>query len=179
MSKYTFTKNYIKEYKDFVPKDLANRIMTQKDLSFYEATTAGGKKSSHRNCLIKTLDTQFDQEIANVFSNAFKSYLQEFTFFDSIQGETTGWDHVLYLGDKAQEYKEHVDVSTVFEQRTLTWSLILNDNYDGGDFTFFEGEYKIPKKAYSAIVFPSNFCFPHAITPVSNGDRHVILTWIR
>ena len=88
-------------------------------------------------------------------------------------------DHVLYLGDKAQEYKEHVDVSSVFEQRILTCSLILNDNYDGGDFIFFEGEYKVPKKAYSAIVFPSNFCFPHAITPVTNGDRHVILTWIR
>ena len=159
MSKYTFTKNYIKEYKDFVPKDLANRIMTQKDLSFYEATTAGGKKSSHRNCLIKTLDTQFDQEIANVFSNAFKSYLQEFTFFDSIQGETTGWDHVLYLGDKAQEYKEHVDVSTVFEQRTLTCSLILNDNYDGGDLLFLKESTKFLRKRIALLCFLVIFVF--------------------
>ena len=63
----------------------------------------------------------------------YKSYIKEFTYFDYIQGETTGLDHVLYLGDKAQEYKEHVDVSSVFEQRILTCSLILNDNYDGGD----------------------------------------------
>ena len=179
MGKYTYTSNYIKEYKNLVPKDLAHRIISQKDLSFNQATIAGGKISSHRNCLIKPLDKQFDEEISHIFIIAFKSYIKEFTYFDYIQGETTGLDHVLYLGDKAQEYKEHVDVSSVFEQRILTCSLILNDNYDGGDFTFFEGEYKISKSACSAIVFPSNFCFPHAITPVTNGDRHVILTWIR
>jgi hypothetical protein len=179
MGKYTYTSNYIKEYKNLVPKDLAHRIISQKDLSFNQATIAGGKISSHRNCLIKPLDRQFDEEISHIFIIAFKSYIKEFTHFDYIQGETTGLDHVLYLGDKAQEYKEHVDVSSVFEQRILTCSLILNDNYDGGDFTFFGGEYKISKSACSAIVFPSNFCFPHAITPVTNGDRHVILTWIR
>ena len=167
MSKYTHTKNYIKEYKDFVPKELAQKIITQQNLSFNTATTGGGKLNTHRNCLIKALDSQF------------KNYIKEFCFFNSVKGDTTGWDHVLYMGDKAQEYKEHVDMSTDREPRLLTCSLILNDNYDGGDFTFFEGEYTIPKKSCSAIVFPSNFCFPHAITPVSNGDRHVIITWVR
>ena len=179
MSKYTYTNNYIKEYKNAVSKELAHRIITQKDLSFNKATTVGGKLSLHRHCLIKTLDTQFDQEIADVFSNVFRNYIKKFPFFNSIKGDTTGWDHVLYMGDKGQEYKEHVDLSTALEPRILTCSLILNDDYEGGDFTFFEGEYKILKKAYSAIVFPSNNCFPHAITPVYKGDRHVILTWIR
>tara|TARA_R100000963_G_C4634959_1_gene99279 strand:+ start:205 stop:744 length:540 start_codon:yes stop_codon:yes gene_type:complete len=179
MSKYTHTKNYIKEYKDFVPKELAQKIITQQNLSFNTATTGGGKLNTHRNCLIKALDSQFNKEVANLFMKVFKNYIKEFCFFNSVKGDTTGWDHVLYMGDKAQEYKEHVDMSTDREPRLLTCSLILNDNYDGGDFTFFEGEYTIPKKSCSAIVFPSNFCFPHAITPVSNGDRHVIITWVR
>ena len=63
MGKYTYTSNYIKEYKNLVPKDLAHRIISQKDLSFNQATIAGGKISSHRNCLIKPLDRQFDEEI--------------------------------------------------------------------------------------------------------------------
>ena len=29
------------------------------------------------------------------------------------------------------------------------------------------------------FVFPSNFCFPHAVTPVTKGNRHAIITWIR
>ena len=54
-------------------------------------------------------------------------------------------------------------------------------------FVFFDeggkGQYKIsPKKKKTKevlLVFPSNFCFPHAITPrVLNGDRHAIITWI-
>ena len=179
MSKYTYTNNYIKEYKNFVPKELAQKIIYQKDLEFNQATTGGGQLSTHRHCLIKALDPQFNKEVADLFMKAFKNYIEEFRFFNSIRGDTTGWDHVLYMGDKAQEYKEHVDMSTDREPRLLTCSLILNDDYEGGDFTFFEGEYKILKKAYSAIVFPSNNCFPHAITPVYKGDRHVILTWIR
>ena len=135
--KYKFTKNYIKEYGNALPLGLAHRIIHQRDLEFYPATTGGGKM------------------------------------------ETTGYDHVLYLGERSQEYKEHVDFSNNQEPRTLTCSLILNDDYKGGDFSFFEGEHVIRKKACSAIVFPSNFCFPHAITPVTQGDRHVIITWLR
>ena len=57
--------------------------------------------------------------------------------------------------------------------------MILNDNYDGGDFVFFDEQYLVKKKKGSVIMFPSNFCFPHAVTPVTNGDRHSIITWIR
>tara|TARA_R100000781_G_scaffold101567_1_gene65092 strand:+ start:84 stop:626 length:543 start_codon:yes stop_codon:yes gene_type:complete len=177
--KYKFTKNYIREYKNFVPKKLAQKIIYQKDLEFNQATTGGGKLNPHRHCLIKALDPQFNKEVADLYMKAFKNYIEEFRFFNSIKGDTTGWDHVLYMGDKAQEYKEHVDMSTDRQPRILTCSLILNDDYKGGDFVFFEGEYTIYKKSCSAIVFPSNFCFPHAITPVSEGDRHVIITWIR
>ena len=65
-----------------------------------------------------------------------------------------------------------------FFPRVLSCSLILNDDYEGGDFAFFGGEYIVPKKAGSAVVFPSNFCFPHAVLPVTEGDRHAIITWI-
>ncbi len=71
----------------------------------------------------------------------------------------------------------HVDHMDLYP-RVLSCSLILNDNYDGGDFVFFDEEYLIEKKKGSIIMFPSNFCFPHAVTPVSNGDRHAIITWI-
>jgi len=177
--KYRYTSNYIKEYKDVVPVELATRIINKKDLAFYQATTDNGKVNKHRNCLVKKLDYEFNLEISNIFMNVFKLYIKEFKYFNSVKGDTTGWDHVLYMGKHSQEYKEHVDFSSIKEPRILTCSLILNDNYNGGDFSFFEGEKIILKKSCSAIVFPSNFCFPHAITPVSNGDRHVIITWVR
>ena len=50
--------------------------------------------------------------------------------------------------------------------------LNTNENID------FNKEYILEKKTGSAIVFPSNFCFPHAVLPVTKGDRHVVITWI-
>lgn len=177
--KYKFTKNYIKEYTNAIPSALAHNILSQLDLAFYPATTNKGQINPHRNCFIKKLDEKFNDEISKIYLNVFKSYIKEFRFFDSIKLESTGYDHVLYMGSKSQEYKDHVDYSRDKEERILTCSLILNDNYKGGDFRFFEGEYTLPKKANSAIIFPSNFCFPHAITPVSQGDRHAIITWVK
>jgi hypothetical protein len=162
--KYKFTKNYIREYPNVIPADLSLKIITQTDLKFFPATTGGGKQST--------------DEISTIYLNIFKLYIKEFRFFDSMKLESSGYDHVLYMGSQSQEYKDHVDHSQFNKPRILTCSLILNDNYDGGDFRFFEGEYTVPKKAYSAVVFPSNFCFPHSITPVSEGDRHAIITWI-
>ena len=69
-------------------------------------------------------------------------------------------------------------ITGIYTQEFLSCSLILNDNYEGGNFVFFDEEYLIEKKKGSVVMFPSNFCFPHAITPVSNGDRHAIITWI-
>ena len=170
---------YIKEYRNVISPDLANQIIAQSDLKFYPATVGGGKKRKHRHCYIKRLESKFNNDISKIFNNVFKSYINEFKFFDSVMLKNSGFDHVLYKGSESHEYKEHVDLSKFNEPRILTCSLLLNDDYEGGNFSFFEGEYIISRLAYSAIVFPSNFCFPHAITPVFKGDRHVIITWIR
>jgi len=98
-------------------------------------------------------------------------------FSTGLSTEDTGYQHLLYLGSEKGEYKTHVDHFDL-QPRILSCSIILNDDYEGGDFSFFEGQYVVKKQAGSAIVFPSNFCYPHAVTPVSKGDRHAIITWI-
>ena len=169
---------YIKEYRNVISQELAHEIITQSDLKFFPATSGGGKASEARRCYVKQLDSKFKEEISKIFDNVFKSYIKEFKFFDGVKMENTGYDHILYKGSESQEYKEHVDHSKFNTPRILTCSLILNDDYKGGNFSFFDKEYVISRLAWSAIVFPSNCCFPHAITPVYEGDRHVIITWI-
>ena len=58
----------------------------------------------------------------------------------------------------------------------LTALLMLNDDYEGGDFIVADNEFKTAKG--SAIVFPSNFMFPHAVTKIEKGTRYSIVTWI-
>jgi hypothetical protein len=61
---------------------------------------------------------------------------------------------------------------------SLSCSIQLNEDYDGGEFSFFDREMMIRTKPGSAIVFPSNFMYPHEIMPVIRGTRYSIITWL-
>lgn len=74
-------------------------------------------------------------------------------------------------------YKEHTD-SFAALSRHIAISLHLNDDYEGGEFGFYNGKHKIKAKKGSAIIFPSNFMYPHEIFPVTKGTRYSIITWI-
>ena len=53
----------------------------------------------------------------------------------------------------------------------------LNDNYEGGDFYVADVNFGKPKSG-SAIIFPSNFMFPHEVTKVTKGERWSIVSWL-
>ena len=52
----------------------------------------------------------------------------------------------------------------------------LNDNYKGGEIVIADTLYK-PKRN-SAIIFPSNFMYPHYVNKVEEGTRYSIITWL-
>ena len=52
----------------------------------------------------------------------------------------------------------------------------LNDGYEGGELIISDITYK-PKKN-SAIIFPSNFLFPHSVNKIIKGTRYSIITWL-
>ena len=54
---------------------------------------------------------------------------------------------------------------------------ILNDDYEGGELIMF-GDKKIDTKAGDLLIFPSNFIWPHEITPVSKGVRYSYVSWV-
>ena len=47
----------------------------------------------------------------------------------------------------------------------------------GGEFSFFNNTLVYSLKKGSAIMFPSNFLYPHSVLPVINGTRYSIVTW--
>ena len=77
--------------------------------------------------------------------------------------------------------KEHIDNIHHSHGQTqgyphLTSLIFLNDNFDGGEF-YLCGE-PLEKKVGSAVVFPSNFMYPHEVKKVTNGKRYSVMTWI-
>ena len=54
---------------------------------------------------------------------------------------------------------------------------LLNDDYEGGELIMFEDK-KIDTKAGDILIFPSNFLYPHKVTPVSKGVRYSYVSWV-
>ena len=54
--------------------------------------------------------------------------------------------------------------------------LFLNDDFEGGEFIVSELKLKIEKG--DAIIFPSNFMFPHEVKEVTKGTRWSIVSWL-
>jgi predicted 2-oxoglutarate/Fe(II)-dependent dioxygenase YbiX len=88
----------------------------------------------------------------------------------------TGYSLLRY--QEGQFYSNHTD-SFATEPREVSCSFVLNDDFVGGEFAFFNQEvkYKIPKGA--ALMFPSNFMYPHEVMKVTTGTRYSIVTWFK
>jgi predicted 2-oxoglutarate/Fe(II)-dependent dioxygenase YbiX len=73
-------------------------------------------------------------------------------------------------------YTEHTD-SFKARPRAVSCSFILNDDFEGGEFAFFNKELKYKLEKGDALLFPSNFMYPHEVLPVTKGTRYSIITW--
>ena len=171
--------DFIHCYENMLDKNICQEIIkNSENLKFQRASTLNNV-TDYRKCYSEKLDKKFDDDVFKAVGNVINQYAKDHAYFSTgLSVEDTGYEHLIYIGAQKGEYKEHTDHADI-NPRVLTCSFILNDNYDGGDFVFFGGSYKVTKKIGSAIVFPSNFCFPHAVLPITKGDRHAVITWIR
>lgn len=180
--------DYIVVLDSVIPNDLIKAIEREyiQSNDWISATTRGGLNTSARNCstigisfdsIIEknpVLRSHIDQEIHIATQKILRKYKGKFPAV--IVDIDTGYELLRY--ETGQFYTEHTD-SFIQMPRALSCSISLNDDYEGGEFAFFgrEVKYRVPKG--SAILFPSNFTYPHEIMPVTSGTRYSIVTWFR
>lgn len=72
----------------------------------------------------------------------------------------------------------HMDIgSGDHSTRKISVSIILNDDYDGGELFFFQdGPQSVSPDAGVAVAFPS--FLPHKVAPVTRGTRWSLVCWI-
>jgi len=105
-------------------------------------------------------------------SNVIKQYREKFS--DCTVEQDSGYDLLKY--EVGGFYTTHTD-SFKDRPRAVSCSFMLNDDYEGGEFAFFDRELIYNLKKGSCIMFPSNFMYPHEIMPVTSGTRYSIVTW--
>jgi hypothetical protein len=117
----------------------------------------------------ETLQKGFEKTVNDYVSVHDKIKVQEYTHFRINCYEAGGF------------MKEHIDnIHHSHGQKQgyphITSLIFLNEDYDGGEFTLC-GE-TIDKGKGSAVVFPSNFMYPHEVKKVTSGVRYSIMTWV-
>jgi len=80
---------------------------------------------------------------------------------------------------KNQKYTWHTDASpqpnSKEYHRKISVILYLSEDFEGGTTKFVHKQYKPP--IGHALIFPSNWCFPHTGTRVTDGKKRVAVTW--
>lgn len=97
--------------------------------------------------------------------------------------EISRWNQVDILKySENGKYEIHTDHDST-QVRGVTAIINLNDEYEGGNFVFFDPMKKgevvktIELKKGSVLFFPSNFLYPHSIQPVTKGTRYSLVAW--
>jgi predicted 2-oxoglutarate/Fe(II)-dependent dioxygenase YbiX len=178
--------DYIVTFDGVITNALCDAILAEyKDSEdWIAATTISGKTDAERQCsnigmsfesIIKKnpkVRAKLDKYIFTSAGLAIKKYNEKFQ--DCEIKQDSGYDLLRYQA--GQFYTSHID-SFTDRPRAVSCSFILNDDYKGGEFAFFDKELVYNLKKGSCIMFPSNFMYPHEIMPVTSGTRYSIVTW--
>lgn len=73
--------------------------------------------------------------------------------------------------EKGKYIKDHTDVGSLTR---ASCTLNLNENYEGGEFRFFNGKIKQSFKTGDAMIFPAEPIWIHGTEPVTKGIRYSI-----
>lgn len=180
-------KDYIYIIKNALSDNLCNKILEEyKNTYEWKATLvgAGDVKTDIRNCqninISDQATIQKNKEVRNnldqlVFcgaSSCIKDYNKQFSYCKIEQD--SGYELLRY--SEGCFYKQHVD-SFKKNPRSVSCSFVLNDDFEGGEFAFLDRELKYKLEKGDALMFPSNFMYPHEVMPVTKGTRYSIVTW--
>jgi predicted 2-oxoglutarate/Fe(II)-dependent dioxygenase YbiX len=179
--------NYIQVFENIIPLDLCDRIIEEYESTkiWRSASIKDGsvdKKIRSVNTIPISCDDVISQNTNSrkeidtyLFRSAAVAVGRYTEMFPASRIEEDSGYELLRYGE-GDFYIQHTD-SFKGASRSVSCSFLLNDEYEGGDFGFFDKELKIKVPKGCALMFPSNFMYPHEVLPVTKGTRYSIITW--
>ena len=178
--------DYVVHLNHFIPKDTCDKIVDSLSHKSFNKTSyedyRGNRKDTDDNMHYET------KTISN--AEIIDSYIQKLLYRYDLRNRNSlipwtslSWSEVGFLRyTKEQRFRRHVDhVNSIFDGErkgipTLTIIGWLNDDFEGGEFHLCDR--KIDSKPGDVIMFPSNFVYPHEVTPILSGVRYSWVTWV-
>jgi|TARA_R100001460_G_scaffold22971_2_gene46609 Rps23 Pro-64 3,4-dihydroxylase Tpa1-like proline 4-hydroxylase len=118
---------------------------------------------------------------ANFLQFTFNLMLRQYRDIKNLEGFNIGVNDIQVLKyEKTSHYKFHVDDAKSIN-RCMSIIFFVNDEYEGGELVFkfanTKKEIVVQKKKNRAILWPSNFLYPHSVKPVISGTRYSVVAW--
>lgn len=175
-----------------IPLDLCEEIINEYPEQEFEIASLigssypGQEKDLYRRC--KSIDISANTTISQNITKRLEldrrlhgemaaKCLEAYSFlvgpYSSISRDS-GYNLLRY--EEGDYYRSHVDHSPDV-LRTLSLSVTLNEEFEGGALSFFEGELDYFPKRGEGIMFPSHFMYDHQVKPVISGVRYALVTW--
>ena len=186
-------KDFIRVYDcDLKIEVIANLIKYLNDKqNFVDAGVIGskGKKNVVNKEIRKTKSNEFD--LTSYSGIHWKNFLYDYvlrhfqyykqSFPTASVDIVSTIDPLLY--EEGGFYKMHTDHHGRIP-RTLSVIIFLNNDYEGGQLNFhFPSEdnkifLEVKPKPGRLVMWPSNFLYPHSVSPVTKGKRYTIVSWM-
>ena len=176
--------DYIYYYPDAMDRDTCNKIINHfdkeaewKQSTFSAATVnTGSSKVSMEEYWIGS-PLPYYKDIEKTFKFCVDDYIH---FHDNIKS-TEYTDFRINRYGEGGFMKSHIDNihhshGQTFGYPQATVLLFLNENFEGGEFLVSEEQPTI--KTGEALIFPSNFMFPHEVKKITKGTRWSIVSWL-
>lgn len=133
----------------------------------------GGKKELEGNDLSQLLVTS----LGNMF---FEYYHPVERHYQNCYGVGYGWheEYSILKYGTGQHFTNHIDDHPQYPRRVSTVHY-LNEDYEGGEIIFPRFNIRLKPKANQMILFPSTYVYNHSVSPVTEGTRYSIVSWLR
>jgi len=180
-------KDYIGHYKNILDVELCNNIIewkfdyTKSTYSTHKGLSPDDKRVEMDEIWIRK-DNIFYKELKYAVANLAHKYavrMKSFNNRDFVVQKTTDFRLNKYdVGGFMSKHTDNIHHShgQKYGYPQASVLLFLNDNFRGGEFIVSEEQPTI--KTGDAIIFPSNFMFPHEVKKITQGTRWSIVSWL-
>mgnify|MGYP003111580338 CR=1 FL=1 len=173
-------------FKNDIDKDICNKIISYGKNKWIKAQVGSPTDNPHLNKDIRITDVAFCNDewlfdlvwhylnTANINSN-WNFQVESCEPMQISKYEENGHYDFHLDGNGFTRYNMPENKFLHNKTRKLSMTIVLNEDYEGGEFEFFDEKRLIKEKLGTVIVFPSYMI--HRVKPVTKGTRYSLVVW--
>ena len=127
--------------------------------------------------LIEDINELFFTNLNNIFFENFSIVERDYMATYGVSSEWHDSYGILKYG-QGQKFTNHIDDHQMYHRRIST-VYYMNENYTGGEINFPRFGITLKPKANQMIIFPSTYVYNHSVSPVIEGERYAVVSWMR